>query len=198
METPPKITDWEAMYQASDTPWDKGEPSPGLVDWLAAHSDLPRGTVLVPGCGMGHDVRAWATAGFVATGFDIAPSAVERAKVAGLPERTEFRLGDFLADEPHANYDWIFEHTCFCAIPLERREDYVRAVVRWLKPGGLLALIDLLPDALVDAGGAVAAPTQAGPVHQPGALPAALQAAGFTAVRAEATGRFFVLIRASA
>ena len=32
-------TDWEAQYQANDTPWDKGEASPGLVDWLAAQSD---------------------------------------------------------------------------------------------------------------------------------------------------------------
>ena len=58
-------TDWEAHYQANDTPWDKGEPSPGLVDWLAAHPAVPRGTVLVPGCGMGHDVRAWAAAGWL-------------------------------------------------------------------------------------------------------------------------------------
>lgn len=140
-------TDWEAHYQAKDTPWDKGEPSPGLVDWLATHPAAPRGTVLVPGCGLGHDVRAWAAAGFHATGFDIAPSAVERARVAGMPERTEFRLGDFLADEPHAPFDWVFEHTCFCAIQPSQREDYVRAVLRWLKPDGhYLAVNYFIPD----------------------------------------------------
>lgn len=140
-------TDWEAHYQTNDTPWDKGEPSPGLVDWLTTHPEVPRGTVLVPGCGMGHDVRAWSAAGFHATGFDIAPSAVERAQAAGTPERTEFRLGDFLADAPHAHFDWVFEHTCFCAIPLDRREDYVRAVLRWLRPGGhYLAVNYFIPD----------------------------------------------------
>ena len=140
-------TNWEAHYQTNDTPWDKGEASPGLVDWLAAHPNAPRGKVLVPGCGLGHDVRAWAAAGFQATGFDIAPSAVERAKVAGMPERTEFRLGDFLADEPHAAFDWVFEHTCFCAIQPNQREDYVRAVLRWLKPGGhYLAVNYFIPD----------------------------------------------------
>ena len=136
METPPNLTDWEAQYQAKDTPWDKGEASPGLVDWLATQPHAPRGPVLVPGCGLGHDVRAWAAAGFSATGFDIAPSAVERARAAGTPERTEFRLGDFLADEPSVLFDWVFEHTCFCAIQPGQREDYVRAVLRWLKPGG--------------------------------------------------------------
>jgi len=147
MENSMNKTDWEAHYQAKDTPWDKGEPSPGLVDWLAAHPDAPRGTVLVPGCGLGHDVRAWAAAGFQATGFDIAPSAVERARAAGMPKRTDFRLGDFLTDAPHESFDWVFEHTCFCAIQPDRREDYVRAVLRWLKPGGHhLAVNYFIPD----------------------------------------------------
>src|SRR6267143_687061 len=63
-------TDWEARYESGDMPWEKGEPSPGLVDFLAAHPALPRGSVAVPGCGSGHDVRAWAKAGFSACGFD--------------------------------------------------------------------------------------------------------------------------------
>ena len=73
-------TDWEARYQAHDMPWEKGAPSPGLVDFLAGHPRLPRGTVLVPGCGTGHDVRVWAAAGFAATGCDIAPSAIRLAR----------------------------------------------------------------------------------------------------------------------
>ena len=67
--------DWEIRYQTNDIPWQKGEPSPGLVDFLAQHPDLPRARVAVPGCGTGHDVRAWAAAGFNACGFDLAPSA---------------------------------------------------------------------------------------------------------------------------
>src|SRR6266542_6168987 len=60
-------TDWEARYQSGDMPWEKGEPSPGLVDFLGAQPELRRGTVVVPGCGTGHDVRAWSAAGFTAT-----------------------------------------------------------------------------------------------------------------------------------
>ena len=33
-------------------------------------------------------------------------------------------------------FDWIVEHTCFCAIPRARRPDYVRAITAALKPGG--------------------------------------------------------------
>lgn len=129
---------WEARYQSGDMPWEKGAPSPGLVDFLAGHPDLPRGTVAVPGCGTGHDVRAWAQAGFDTAGFDIAPEAirlaVEMTRAAGLTAR--FELADFLRDEPPFQFDWLFEHTLFCAINPAERDDYVRAVLCWLKPGG--------------------------------------------------------------
>ncbi|HKS37904.1 MAG TPA: methyltransferase domain-containing protein [Verrucomicrobiae bacterium] len=142
-------SDWEARYQARDTPWEKGEASPGLVDFLAAHPDLKRGTVCVPGCGTGHDVRAWAKAGFDVVGYDVAPSAVRLAKewtaAAGLKARIE--PGDFLKERPTREFDWLFEHTLFCAIDPGERDDYVKAVLRWLKPDGTyLAVNYLIPD----------------------------------------------------
>ena len=131
-------SDWEGRYQSGDMPWEKGAASPGLLDFLAAHPELPRGTVLVPGCGTGHDARAWAQAGFAVTGLDLAPSAIrlsnERTAAAGL--KGDFRLGNFLEEEPFAAFDWIFEHTLYCAIEPGRRSDYARAARRWLKPRG--------------------------------------------------------------
>ncbi|HUC86453.1 MAG TPA: methyltransferase domain-containing protein [Candidatus Acidoferrales bacterium] len=130
--------DWEQRYQTHDTPWEKGAPSPGLVDFLAAHPDLTRGAVCVPGCGTGHDVREFARARFNAFGVDLAPSAIslaqERTQAAGL--KATFRLADFLHDPPPQKFDWLFEHTLFCAIQPIDRDDYVQAVLRWLKPGG--------------------------------------------------------------
>ena len=168
---------WESRYQSSDMPWEKGAPSPGLVDFLATHPDLPRGTVCVPGCGTGHDVREFAKAGFSASGFDITPSAIQLAtekttavvqnlgalasrrrvsqmqRLAGgtpaLPRRlnASFQLADFLHDEPPRKFDWLFEHTLFCAIKPQERDDYVRAALRWLKPEGqYLAVNYLIPD----------------------------------------------------
>jgi len=129
---------WESLYQSGDTHWDKGAPSPGLVDFLATHPDLPHGTVCVPGCGAGHDAREFAKAGFAAFGFDIAPSAIrlagEKTKTAGL--NALFQRADFLRDDPPQLFDWIFEHTLFCAIKPDERSDYVRAVLRWLRPEG--------------------------------------------------------------
>lgn len=140
---------WESRYQSADMPWEKGSASPGLVDFIASRPQLPRGTVCVPGCGTGHDVRVWAQAGFQAHGFDIAPSAIrlsrERTQAAGL--QAEFHLADFLHAGPPQPFDWVFEHTLFCAIQPHERATYVQAVLRWLKPGGqYLAVNYFIPD----------------------------------------------------
>jgi cyclopropane fatty-acyl-phospholipid synthase-like methyltransferase len=137
---------WEARYQTQDMPWEKGAPSPGLVDFLAAHPELPRQTVCIPGCGTGHDVREFARAGFAALGFDLAPSAIAQARsrteAAGLS--ATFQLADFLHDEPPRKFDWLFEHTLFCAIQPSERDEYVRAVLRWLQPGGTYLAVNYL------------------------------------------------------
>jgi ubiquinone/menaquinone biosynthesis C-methylase UbiE len=140
---------WEDLYQRGDLRWDKGAPSPGLVDFLAKHPDLSGETVCVPGGGTGHDAGEWAQAGFRVYGYDIAPSAIqlsrERAQANGW--HAEFRVTDFLRDEPPFQFDWVFEHTLFCAIQPAERELYVRAASRWLKPGGqYLAVNYLIPD----------------------------------------------------
>jgi cyclopropane fatty-acyl-phospholipid synthase-like methyltransferase len=129
-------------------PWEKGEGSPGLEDFLAQHPQLPRGTVLVPGCGTGHDVRIWARHGFSVTGLDLAPSAIrlsrDRTRAEGLS--AEFLPSDFLTGSPEEPFDWIFEHTLFCAIDPEHREAYARAVDRWLKPEGQFLAIHYMID----------------------------------------------------
>ena len=140
---------WEGRYQSGDMPWEKGEPSPGLVDFLGAHPELQRGRVAVPGCGTGHDVRAWAKAGFAAHGFDIAPSAIrqceEKSRTTGI--KAQYQLANFLRDAPPQRFDWLFEHTLYCAIDPSERGDYAEAVLRWLKEDGqFLAVHYLIPD----------------------------------------------------
>jgi hypothetical protein len=48
----------------------------------------------------------------------------------------EFRLGNFLSDSPFERFDWVFEHTLFCAVQPEQRAAYVEALLSWLKPDG--------------------------------------------------------------
>jgi SAM-dependent methyltransferase len=61
--------------------------------------------------------------------------------------KARFGIEDFLKDEPPVRFDWVFEHTLFCAIDPRDRDDYVKAVARWLKPDGhYLAVNYLIPD----------------------------------------------------
>jgi SAM-dependent methyltransferase len=139
-------TDWEAQYRKGETPWDKGAPSPGLLDFLA---EQPlRGRVLVPGCGAGHDVRAIAPGAEEVVGLDIAPSALELARRFPPTGRERYECAD-LFDLPAAmreSFDWVWEHTCFCAIDPALRPAYVEAVAGTLRPEGkLLAVFYLDP-----------------------------------------------------
>ena len=145
-------TDWQSRYEADDTPWDKGVAAPPLLDYLSGHPMT--GKILVPGCGRGHEVRALgAVAGADVTGLDLAPTAVEQARgvaVAGdSAQRIRFVSGDFLRPNPEwiGGFDWIVEHTCFCAISPADRPAYARAAAAILRPGGkLFAIFYLRPD----------------------------------------------------
>jgi phosphoglycolate phosphatase-like HAD superfamily hydrolase len=142
---PERITNWEQLYQIGDTGWDLGGPAPGLADFLSANPQLDRGRVVAPGCGRGHDVRAFAEAGFSALGLDVAPSAVAAATaLTPMGMAAAFQLGDFLNDAPSEPFDWLFEHTLFCAIQPDARDRYADAVRRWVRPGGSLLAIHYL------------------------------------------------------
>lgn len=139
--------DWELRYQTGDTPWKKGHAHPALIEWLT-HTPIT-GRVLVPGCGEGHDVRAIANNATEVLGIDIAPSAKLLADSFARVGNEAYVLGDFLKSDASqmGPFDWIFEHTCLCAIPPNRRKDYVAATVAALQPGGkLLAVFYTNPD----------------------------------------------------
>jgi methyl halide transferase len=141
------MTDWEHRYQTADTPWDKGQPHPALVNWLARHS--LRGKILVPGCGTGHDVRALATHGAEVWGLDVAPSAIHAASAHPAVGNERYVLGDLFSppEEWTSGFDAVFEHTCFCAIDPVERSRYARAVAKVLRPSGVfLAIFYLNPD----------------------------------------------------
>ncbi len=142
------INEWEQRYLDGDTPWDKGAAAPPLLEYLAGNG--VQGSVAVPGCGVGHDVRALAQQGALVTGFDIAPSALSQAESFPRANGERYESVDFLGlpARYEGQFDWIFEHTCFCAIDPSRRLEYVQACVKALKPGGqMLAIFFMTPDA---------------------------------------------------
>lgn len=141
---PPSETspDWDELYREGTTPWDKGRPAPPLLEWLGRHPGMISGSVLVPGCGLGHDARAIAALPEVSevTGLDLSPTAVATAREFAAVGAEHFEQGNLFALPPEhlGRYDWIWEHTCFCAIDPGLRDAYVAAVHTALKPGSHL------------------------------------------------------------
>lgn len=133
--------DWEERYRKGDTPWEKGAAHPALVEWIAQHK--PKGRVLIPGCGAGHEVRAFASAGAKPIGLDISQTGVRYAQSFPREGNEEYVQGDFLnlPDDWKDSFDIVFEHTCFCAIYPEGRPAYANSVFHALRPGGLFVAI---------------------------------------------------------
>lgn len=140
--------DWNARYQEGDTPWEKGSPAPPLdeIGEKLGNEIWGEGSVLVPGCGFGHDARWIAAQGMSVKGLDVSQLAVEEARKRTEGENPTFELGDFF--EPMAgSCSAVFEHTCFCAIDPSQRASYAAAAAKWLQPGGhLVAIFFLNPD----------------------------------------------------
>jgi SAM-dependent methyltransferase len=129
---------WEASYQTGDVFWDKGESSPPLRQYLERQA--VRGRALVPGCGLGHEVALAVQHGLDATGLDIAPTGVARARAQYPRLADRFVAGD-LFHPPVAMrgaFEVVLEHTCLSGLPPARRADYRRGIDLTLRPGGLL------------------------------------------------------------
>jgi len=136
------MTDWNERYLKGETPWEKGNPAPPLLELLEKVDSKiwGGGVVLVPGCGTGHDVRALAKRGLEALGLDLAEEAFRRAHAHPNVGGESYEVGDFLDAEwrKGKHFSAIWEHTCFCAIDPARREDYAKACAELIIPGGCL------------------------------------------------------------
>ena len=132
---------WSKIYEREENPgWNLGEPAEALKDMIP-RLKISRCRILVLGCGEGHDAALFAAAGHVVTAVDISPVALERAKkLYGHMENLTFLECDLfnLPRNFDAGYDVVFEHTCYCAINPELRQDLVKVWNRVLIPGGHL------------------------------------------------------------
>jgi SAM-dependent methyltransferase len=144
--------EWQRRYEENDTPWDKGEPAPALVDFLCREQIT--GQILVPGCGRGHEVQLLGMRPqSTVVGLDLSTTAIAQAReqAAGLKPAGEinFVVGDFfnLAPKLRGAFDWLVEHTCFCAIEPRLRPDYVLAAASALRAGGkIFGIFFINPD----------------------------------------------------
>jgi 2-polyprenyl-3-methyl-5-hydroxy-6-metoxy-1,4-benzoquinol methylase len=130
---------WNRIYEEEGRPgWDMDGATPLLDELLELARPLglrPGASLVVPGCGYGHDAVALEARGFAVTGLDFAPLAIQGA-MQRYGDRVAWSQADWFTTHL-GPWDAIFDHTCFVAMDPARRPAYVEACAGHLKPGGL-------------------------------------------------------------
>jgi SAM-dependent methyltransferase len=133
---------WNTRYAVGKTPWDFGGVPAALSSFLKRSPGA--GTVLIPGCGSGYEIRAFQQAGHEVTAIDFSLEAVKRAKdVLGLLSARVIPGDFFRHDFGGTKFDLIYERTFLCSLPPECRRDYERRMAGLLARGGRLVGIFL-------------------------------------------------------
>lgn len=137
---------------------DRTRAVPFFVEWpdetLAGDFErdvLRAGHVLELGCGNGRNATYLAARGCTVDAIDFSEAAIAWAKgraqnVGGPPVRYVCASLFDLEIEP-ASYDIVYDSGCFHHVAPHRREAYLTFVCNALKPGGVLSMICLTPDA---------------------------------------------------
>jgi SAM-dependent methyltransferase len=126
---------WDTRYLGGVTPWDAGGVPPQLMKWLKGRS---KSSVLVPGCGAGYEVRAFAQHGHDVTAIEFSDAAIEAARreLGSLSDRVQ--RADFFTLEA-APFDIVYERAFLCALPRALWAKWGARTAELLRPGGRLA-----------------------------------------------------------
>lgn len=142
----PHLAEWAASAGAHGGPADSAPTAGGPADGSPADGSPADGTgkrALVVGCGLGYDAEYLAGLGYAVTGFDVAPTAIERAVRENPGTAVEYAVADLL-DLPAAwagAFDLVVE--IYTVQPLfgQVRERALAALHGPVAPGGTLLVI---------------------------------------------------------
>jgi SAM-dependent methyltransferase len=146
-------TGWfEPLYAAagrdpSPIPWVRRAPHPYLVDWLAGPVTSPPGRrAVVIGCGWGDDAALLAEHGYEVAAFDVAPSAVARARRRFRRRGVDWRVADLLAlpDGLEGAFDLVVEVETVPWLPGVVRDAAMQAVASLAAPRGVVVAVTKL------------------------------------------------------
>ena len=132
---------WNNVYKSEgDPPWNLDQAAEAIKDMMQ-RLKLPKSRILVLGCGEGHDAALFAQAGHVVTAVDFSKESITRGKEKyGDIEKLHFHEMDIfhIPQEWNHSFDVVVEHTCFCAIPPDKRTELVKIWRRMLHEEGQL------------------------------------------------------------
>ncbi|MGP0035990.1 MAG: class I SAM-dependent methyltransferase [Solirubrobacteraceae bacterium] len=136
-------------------PWADLAPNPALLSWLGSQpggegaSDSGRGKrglrpgasgapALVVACGLGDDAEELAARGYTVTAFDVSPTAIGKCHDRFPASAVNYLVADVFA-LPKAwteSYALVVEIRTLQSLPLDRREQAVKAIAATVAPGG--------------------------------------------------------------
>ncbi|MCZ6834417.1 MAG: methyltransferase domain-containing protein [Planctomycetota bacterium] len=142
---------FESIYTQAEgdrarVPWDDGQPSPALINWLnaIAPSIVRCGArVVVPGCGLGDDAVGLLHRGYEVTAFDLSPTAIEWARRDDPLNERCYHVAD-LFETPSRwkhRFDLVVEINTIQSLPPSMRESTLGALKELMSPHGHLLVI---------------------------------------------------------
>lgn len=134
-------TYWKNQYKEQKTPWDCGKITTPLATYFDQLTDKDI-RILIPGAGNAHEATYLLEKGFTNIFvLDIAEQPLLNFKKRNPTFPKEHCLQtDFFTFQ--GDFDLIIEHTFFCALPVEKRKDYVLKTHQLLhKKGKLVGLL---------------------------------------------------------
>lgn len=133
---------WDHIYRNEQPRWDLGEATPVFENWLKNRKTQDTGRIAILGCGNGHDALLFAENGFDVTAIDFAdePLTLLKKNIPDQQKNISLLHADIfdLPGRYSEYFDFVLEYTCYCAIDPVRRNEYVEAVHRMLRPSGQL------------------------------------------------------------
>lgn len=127
---------WEERYDSNSTGWDLQRVSTPLKNYIDQLKETKL-SILVPGCGYGHEVKYLVEQGFTNVSvIDISKQPIDSLENE-LGDKCKLICGDFFTHND--KYDLILEQTLFCAIPPSWRSKYVEKCASLLNEGGKLS-----------------------------------------------------------
>lgn len=133
---------WDTRYRGGLTPWDAAGVPDRLQRFL---ENLPVSRVLIPGCGAGYEVKAFAERRHDVLALEFSDAAIEAARstLGGFSGRVV--KADFFSFDA-APFDLVYERAFLCALPRRIWPQWARRVAQVLRPGGALAGFFYLDD----------------------------------------------------
>jgi SAM-dependent methyltransferase len=145
---------FEQLYAAAETgdaqvPWFRGGPNPFLEQWVRERDLRGEGRrALVIGTALGDDAEMLAARGYAVTAFDIAPTAIERARRRFPDSPVDYRVADLLdlPAEWREAFDLVAEAITVQSLPLSLRDRAIDAIACTVAPGGTLIVVSGIHD----------------------------------------------------